>query len=146
MSFAGTRWRVVVDTNVLISGLLFGGKPETILDLALDRVFLLLTSPAMESELIRVLTRKFDVTTVGVTGIFALIRSSSESVRAKTRLELCRDESDNRILECAMEGNADFIVTGDRDLLDMPPVFRFTILKVDTFLQRMQTGQEGSRR
>ncbi|MGD0293447.1 MAG: putative toxin-antitoxin system toxin component, PIN family [Terracidiphilus sp.] len=143
MSLASTRWRVVVDTNVLVSGLLFGGKPEAILDLALDRAFLLLTSPAMESELIRVLTRKFDISSAGVTGIIALIRSSSESVHTGTKLKLCRDESDNRVLECALEGGASYIVTGDRDLLSLPPFQYSVILRPDEFLTRFYAAHPG---
>jgi putative PIN family toxin of toxin-antitoxin system len=136
MSLASIRWRVVVDTNVLISGLLFGGKPAAILDLALDRSFLLLTSHVIENELIRVLTRKFHVSSTGVMGIIALIRSTSESVRTETRLMLCRDESDNRILECALEGDAGFIVTGDSDLLCLPPFQHLVILRPNEFLTR----------
>jgi putative PIN family toxin of toxin-antitoxin system len=136
MSLASIRWRVVVDTNVLVSGLLFGGKPAAILDLALDQAFVLLNSSAMEIELIRVLTSKFYVSNAGVTGIIALIRSSSESIRTETKLTLCRDESDNRILECALNGDASYIVTGDRDLLDLPSFHHSSILRPDEFLTR----------
>jgi putative PIN family toxin of toxin-antitoxin system len=140
MSLASIRWRVVVDTNALVSGLLFGGKPAVILDLALDQAFVLLTSPAMEIELIRVLTRKFNVSSAGVTGIVALIRSSSESVRTETKLLLCRDESDNRILECALNGDASYIVTGDHDLLSLPLFQHSVILRPDEFLTRFFTA------
>jgi putative PIN family toxin of toxin-antitoxin system len=143
MSLAGIRWRVVVDTNVLISGLLFGGKPAAILDLALGQAFVLLTSPVMEIELIRVLTRKFNVSNAGVTGIVALIRSTSESIRTETKLLLCRDESDNRILECALEGDAGFIVTGDNDLLSLSPFPHSVILRPDEFLTRFYAAHPG---
>jgi putative PIN family toxin of toxin-antitoxin system len=141
VSPARIRWRVVVDTNVLISGLLFGGKPAEILDLALDQAFVLLTSPAMEMELIRVLTRKFEVSSAGVTGIIALIRSTSESIQTESMLTLCRDESDNRVLECALDGGANYIVTGDLDLLSMPPFQHSIILRPDEFLTQFCAAQ-----
>jgi predicted nucleic acid-binding protein len=55
-------------------------------------------------------------------------------------VDLCRDDDDNRILECAIEGDAHYIVTGDRDLLDLPAVSQYTILNVDAFLRIMQAA------
>jgi predicted nucleic acid-binding protein len=66
--------------------------------------------------------------------------SVAKEIAPLIRVDLCRDDDDNRILECAIEGDAHYIVTGDRDLLDLPAVSQYTILNVDAFLRIMQAA------
>lgn len=130
------QWRVVLDTNVLISAYQFGGKPETILEMAHDAVFISLTSEPLKIELVRVLAFKFLVGPELIAETCARLWEVSEWIDPKKRLNLCSDEPDNRILECALEGNAQYIVTGDRHLLHLPPIEGLSILEPDEFLVR----------
>jgi predicted nucleic acid-binding protein len=90
--------RVVADTNVFISALMFGGLAGRFLDLALSRRFTLVTSKALLDELDEKLRDKF-----------AVPEHDALAIRAK--LEGYAN------LECAVAGKADFIVSGDRHLL-----------------------------
>lgn len=59
---------------------------------------------------------------------------NAEWISPRSRLDLCPDETDNRVLECAFEGNAAVIVTGDNHLLKLPPIKNLAILTPDAFL------------
>jgi putative PIN family toxin of toxin-antitoxin system len=116
-----TEVRVVVDTNVLISALLFGGLPEQILLAGLRGEIQLLTSPLLLEELERVLVKKFRLDPGFVKDSVDLIGDVAELVVRKSHLNVIeKPEGDNRVLECAVDGRADFVVTGDTKHL-LPP-------------------------
>jgi uncharacterized protein len=127
-------WRVVFDTNIYISALFYGGKPKLVLDLASAGELQLLISQPLKSELERVLQDKFGFPSSELAANADFLWSSAQWIAPCQSLSLCPDEPDNRVLECALEGHADFIVTGDRHLLDLDPLPDFTILKPDAFL------------
>jgi putative PIN family toxin of toxin-antitoxin system len=131
--------RVVLDSNIYISAFLFGGKPLRAVRLAEERKYSLLISGSIQVEVERVLAEKFAFSEAKIAASCKRIWKEAELIVPNIRIDLCRDQTDNRVLECAAAGNAHYIVTGDRDLLEMPPVFRFSILNTDAFLQRMQT-------
>jgi putative PIN family toxin of toxin-antitoxin system len=126
--------RIVLDTNIYISALYYGGKPRQVLDLASARELQLLISLPLKLELERVLRDKFDLPPSELAANADALWSRAKWIAPQRRLSLCPDEPDNRVLECAMEGHADFIVTGDRHLLNLGPVAKITILKPDAFL------------
>jgi putative PIN family toxin of toxin-antitoxin system len=132
------RWRVVLDTNVLISAYRFGGKPQSILLLAQSGAFLPLTSTPLRIELSDVLNVKFQMEDQAIRNLCALFWQTAEWIEPRRQIHICSDEDDNRVLECALEGYADFIVTGDRHLLDLAHLPDFTILKPDAFLALFQ--------
>ena len=120
--------RVVVDTNVVVSALLFGASvPGRAFVRVLDRGTVL-ASRSFVRELDDVLRRaKFDHYLSREDRdrfLEALIRES-ELVDISETVKACRDPEDDRILELAVNGHADFLVTGDADLLAMNP-FRGT--------------------
>ena len=120
--------RVVVDTNVVVSALLFGASvPGSAFVRVLDRGTIL-TSRSFVRELDDVLRRaKFDQYLSREDRdrfLEALIRES-ELVDISETVKACRDPEDDRILELAVNGSADFVITGDADLLAMDP-FRGT--------------------
>jgi putative PIN family toxin of toxin-antitoxin system len=131
--------RVVLDTNVLISAYRFAGKPEQILDLALSAAFVSLTSDSLKDELTRVLAIKFLMSEQLIEEACTPFWQIAEWIDPKIETHLCPDEADNRVLECAMDGKANFIVTGDRHLLDLGTVAGFTIVKPDAFLAILQS-------
>lgn len=128
----------MLDTNVLISAFQFGGKPEMILELAYDGVFISLTSEPLRNELTRVLTEKFFIAPKLIAETCAPLWDVSEWIDPKIRLNLCPDEPDNRVLECALEGYARYIVTGDRHLLNLRPIKGLVILTPDAFLAHLR--------
>jgi len=113
-----TQW-VVLDTNVLVSGFLRPGSISN--QLLLEAVaghFLLVTSPALMEELDRVLRYpKLAVAFPDPAAVVGRIQSIASMVVPGERLTAAADEADNRVLEAAIAGRADVIVTGDRGLL-----------------------------
>lgn len=127
---------VVFDTNIYLSAILFGGNPRTCLEFAREGSLQLATSSAVLLELSRKLYEKFlwsgdDVREVieGI-GMFATVVRSPEKVAV-----IKDDESDNRILECAKEAKADYIISGDKKhLLSLRDFENIPILSAKQFL------------
>ncbi|MES1256432.1 MAG: putative toxin-antitoxin system toxin component, PIN family [Acidobacteriota bacterium] len=110
--------KVVADTNVLVSALVFGGKPQAILDLAHDGGVELFISNEILAETTRILRDKFH----RIPAQLALDVMALEAVMVRVQpLEkidaVPGDPTDNRILECAVAAGADVIVSGDAHLL-----------------------------
>ncbi len=106
--------RVVLDTNVIVSALLFGGYPERVLLAGLRGEIQLLTSRALLQELESVLREKFKLGRRLVKDAMDLLKTLAEIVEMTSRLKvIAHPDDDNRVLECAVDGNAEFIVTGD---------------------------------
>jgi len=112
------RVRVVFDTNVYISAFIFrAGVPFRIWRRAVERRFVLLLSPAIMRETAKVL-RRFQWQEDEIVRYLKLLAKVAEIVVPTTAVAaVSEDETDNRILECAIAGNADLVVSGDRHLL-----------------------------
>jgi len=127
--------KVLVDTNVLISAFVFGGNAERVLEkvLALGDV---VCSVFILDELTRVLTKKFAVPAEKVTRILDTLNQIVVMIEPNSPLpDVCRDPDDSNILQLAASSNADFIVTGDKDLLTLGAFGRTQIVSPATFLQ-----------
>lgn len=112
--------RAVLDTNVIVSGLGWSGAPARVLDAALDGRITLISSPQLLAELRRVLRYPKLAGKIDNSDALAdLIEASSIVVIPGRVLAVVNDESDNRVLETAVEGNVDHIVSGDPDLLSL---------------------------
>jgi putative PIN family toxin of toxin-antitoxin system len=114
--------RAVVDTNVVVSGLI---KPDgpcgRILRALRERDFVIVVSAELLKELSAVLQYPKIQTKYGIDrtvreALFALIALRGDLVTAAEPVSVCRDSDDDRILEAALAGQADFIVSGDADL------------------------------
>ena len=111
---------MVFDTNVLVSALAFpGGRGEEALRRVVDERDVLILSKPILDELLGVLARKFsrDAEELAHTAVF--LTALAVMARPTRRLRVVKDEADNRILECAVAGRADAIVTGDQGLLGL---------------------------
>ncbi|MFB6180368.1 MAG: putative toxin-antitoxin system toxin component, PIN family [Candidatus Nanohalobium sp.] len=115
------KTRAVLDTNVLVSSALSDGKPAEILELAENEEFLSITSPDIVEELRDVLTRDILLfTEKQVDELVSKILSISQVIDPQIELEVIEDDpDDDKILEAAIAGNADFIVFGDSHILDL---------------------------
>ena len=127
--------KVTLDTNIIISGLGFGGKPREILDLILDDKIKAVTSPILLAELEDVITKKFQKLTYSIEPISKQIKKKFKIVKPKTTLRVVKDEPDNRVLEAAIEGDCKYIVTGDKELLRLKSYRGVKIVTSDQFLK-----------
>jgi len=112
---------IVCDTNVLISGILFGGHARQILRLASQGVVTNFISTEILRELEDVLLRpKFELHPEQVIGIMSLVRESFDLVVPIRRVnKILNDPDDNHILATAYEADTSFIISGDKHLLDL---------------------------
>jgi len=110
--------RIVVDSNVYISALVFGGVPQKVFDLieSRDGLDLCISQPIMD-EVAEVLARKFEWTEAELDAFLPPLWQQCLIVAPTVTVKLCDDPDDNRVLECAQAAAARFIVTGDDDLL-----------------------------
>lgn len=110
--------KVVFDTNILVSALVFpGGRGEEALRrIVEERDQLLISKPILE-ELLRVLGSKFSRDPEELAHIAVFLSELAVTAKPRRRLQVVKDEPDNRILECALTGRAEVIVTGDHALL-----------------------------
>jgi uncharacterized protein len=135
--------RVTLDTNVYVSGLNFKGKPYELLELARAGQFEVSVSEAILSELHRVLHDKFEWPESDFATVERQIRGFARVVEPKQKLDVMRDDpADNRILECAVVGGSDYIVTGDNHLLKLGQFAGTIIVPPAAFLE-IQLQQRG---
>jgi putative PIN family toxin of toxin-antitoxin system len=135
--------RVVADTNVLISALMFAGVPGLFLDLALCGAFTLITSEPLLDELHEKLRGKFSISQSTTQKIMDDLSHRAYVVHPEVVLDAVPDDpDDNRVLECAVKGEAEFIVSGDKHLLRLGSYEGIVIVTVRQFLQtaRFQVG------
>ena len=134
------RPRCVLGTNVLVSRLLMAGSvPGQAVHQAVD-TGVLLVSKATLNELVEVLARaKFDpyITLEERQGFVQRLLRIAERIPILRRVQACRDPSDDKFLEVAVNGQADIIVTGDRDLLDLQPFMGIPILSPADYLAQI---------
>jgi len=110
--------RVVFDSNVLIAALLFPeGRAAAAVENILDGSDELVLSPPILREILSVLTRIFSRDREELSRVAVVLGEMGEIVDPSRRVAVFRDEPDNRILECAVEGKAEVIVTGDKAML-----------------------------
>ena len=128
--------RVVADTNIYISALLFGGLPGAFLDLALRGKFALVASKVLLEELDEKLRGKFAISHQDALAIRKKLEGCAVTVTPGFRLDAVSDDpDDNRVLECALAGRADFVVSGDRHLLRIGNYEGIAIVPVRQFLE-----------
>jgi len=106
--------KVVLDTNVYISAILFGGKPERIISMARSSEIELLISPDILAEVAKVLRAKFAWTDEQIRVTLAEITSITTLITPKIALKvIAEDKADNMFLACALAGGAEYVVSGD---------------------------------
>ena len=135
--------RVVLDTNVIVSGLNFPGNERLVLELALRGRFELCLSPFILEEVAGVLGRKFDWTEERTSQALRALGDAATVVEPRRLPEMIEGgHADNRILECAVEASADYLVTGDRrHLLPLEEHRGARIFNAPSFLSELGGGQ-----
>ena len=110
--------KAVFDTNILVSALVFpGGRGEAALRRIIEERDQLILSKPILDELLEILAHKFSRDAEELAHVAVFLSDLAHYVKPRRRLQVVKDEPDNRILECALTGRADAIVTGDHALL-----------------------------
>lgn len=137
--------RVVLDTNLVVSGLLWGGTPRIVLELARSGRIHLYRTENLLMELSRVLQmKKFEhrLAQAGVKAPELVIRYTEMSVgvpRAYIPATILDDPEDDEVLACAISAEADVIVSGDHHLLDLGSFHGIPILNASDILALIKT-------
>jgi len=130
--------RVVFDTNALISGLLWKGKPYHCLLLARSGVIQAVYCNPMLAELTEKLREKFNYSENHIHAVAADIRKYAERVEISGELKVVRaDPDDDKFVECALVGKASFIISSDNHLLGLEEYQNIKILSPNEFITRL---------
>jgi len=140
--------RVVLDTNQFVSSVLVKqGLPAQVLDAWRRHEFLLITSPSIIAEIRSTLSyprirRKYPITDDDVDRLVTLLEQDALVVSGEIDASgaVPADPADDMVLACAIEGQADLIVSGDRHLLDLGEYQGIPIVTAREFLERLQTA------
>lgn len=128
--------KVVIDSNLFISSLFGKITSKLVQDIVIQK-FNLVTSQKQINEICGVLRRpKFQnkISEKQVNEIEQIIIKHGTLVDTPGIIFDCRDPKDNFILEMALNGKADFIITGDSDLLELNPYKEIKIIKFSEFI------------
>ncbi|MBD5466291.1 MAG: putative toxin-antitoxin system toxin component, PIN family [Lachnospiraceae bacterium] len=110
--------RIVIDTNVLISGVFFGGFPRKILSSVVSRKLTACATAKIVNEYEEIVQEMIDRKQGHInSNILTPLIKAMEIIEPITHVEICRDPDDNKFLECAKDSHALYIVSGDKDLL-----------------------------
>lgn len=138
--------RVVLDTNIFVSSLLVKeGLPAQVLDAWSERKFLLATSPSLVSEIQSTLNyprirRKYNITNKDVSQLITLLAEDALVVPGDIEAvsgSVPDDPADEAVLACALDAEADLVVSGDRHLLDLVEYHGIRILTAREFVEKL---------
>lgn len=130
--------RVVLDTNVLISGAFFAGPPLRILECCVEGKFQLVFSPEILVEYRRV-GEEFSQkrSNPDFEGLLSLLAAQALIVDAPSLdSPVCRDPDDDKFIVCALAAGADVIVSGDKDLLNISGKLTIPVMRPKEFVDR----------
>jgi putative PIN family toxin of toxin-antitoxin system len=127
--------RVVFDTNIPVAALVFpGGRGDAALRRIIAGRDLLVMSRAILDELLDVLSRKFARDAEELAHAAVFFSELATFVAPRRRLRVVQDDPDNRILECALAGRAEAIVTGDKALLALKSFRNIPVVTLRAYL------------
>lgn len=129
--------RVVIDTNVLISAIFWTGKPKQLLNHVRRKNITFVTSNHLLYELKEILVRKdkpFHLSEKEANQVLEAMERLAEIIETHSPINVCHDEMDNRVIACAIDGKAEYIISGDFHLLGMRSYRGVKIMSVSDFL------------
>jgi len=110
--------RVVFDTNIFISAFAIpGSQAEKAMLKIIEGVDILVISKEIISEVLSVLSSKFSRDKEGLSHVAVILSELGELAKPIQKISIFKNDPDNRILECAIHGKADALVTGDKEML-----------------------------
>jgi putative PIN family toxin of toxin-antitoxin system len=127
--------RVVLDTNVFISALVFGGKPREVTELLVDTITVVYAHEIL-TEIRRIIHLKFPAFNEDLERLEKLLERDALRVELGSSLvTISRDPDDNKFIETAIIGDCQYIVSGDKDLLAIGSYKNIRIIKPAEFLE-----------
>lgn len=128
--------RIIIDTNLWISFLITNDYSK-LDDLLFSKNCLLVFCPELLNEFLAVAQRpKFRrfFSTENIESILETIEEFAEFIEIKSTVTICRDTKDNFLLSLSIDGNADYLLTGDKDLLELNQIENTVITSITDFL------------
>jgi len=128
---------IVLDTNVLVSGVFWKGNESTVLSSCLSKDISNFISPSIIDEFDRVLHYdKFQFNPVEIQHALETILSCSTVILPQVKIDIVKDDpADNKILECAVASNAACVVSGDHHLLQLKSYKHINIVSANQFIE-----------
>lgn len=127
--------KVVFDTNIYVSAIIFGGNPRQCLELARDKEIELFSSKQILLELAQKLQEKFKWNKAETEEVIQGLSVFVKLIEPKMRITVIEDKADNRILEAALEAKADYVISGDKKhLLSLKKFKNISIVSSKEFL------------
>lgn len=132
---------VVLDSNIIVSSIIFGGKPRDIFLLAIEGKIKPFISPFIIFEVKEVLRNKFDFEEKKLEQTEGILKESFAVIAPKKSLNTIKQNvPDNKILACALESKADYLVTGDKKhILPLKKIKNTKIVTAEDFLKQFTT-------
>ena len=128
--------RVVFDTNIFISAFVIPGSlAEKAILKIIEEEDVLLISKDIIDEVLSVLSTKFGRDREGLSHVAVTLSDLAELVKPTRRVNVFTDEPDNRILECALSGEADLLVTGDKKILQLQEYKGVNIVSLREYIE-----------
>ena len=129
--------KIVVDTNVLISGIFFGGFPRAVIEGIVNKTVEASASIEIIKEYEEIvhemISRKQGHLSEDVLSLFV---QSLEIIVPQSSISVCRDSADNKFLECAVDSKAMLVVSGDKDLLVLKKIDDIEIVTAKEFVEK----------
>ena len=129
--------RIVVDTNVLISGIFFGGFPRRILTSIINKQLTACATTEIINEYEEIVEEMIDRKQGHLNRtILAPLIQTMEIIEPVSHIEACRDPDDDKFLECARDSHALYVVSGDKDLLVIEKYENIQIVTAKDFCEK----------
>ncbi len=129
--------KVVFDTNIFISAFIIpGSQAEKAMLRIIEGMDVLLLSKGILDELLSVLSIKFSRNKEEISRVAVILSEMAEWVDPSKKIKVLIDEPDNRILECAVSGNADVIVTGDKEIIRLGEYEKIKNISLKEYLEK----------
>ena len=127
--------KIVIDTNIYISAIFWGGKPRSVVDLGRNGQVSIFTSSQIEKEINKKLKTKFGLSDEEVAQILLDFSTFTLPIKASRKITVIDDDpDDDKFIECAVASRAGFIVSGDKHLLNLKEYKGIKIMKAADFL------------
>ena len=135
--------KIVIDTNVIISAIFFGGNPQKIIEAVVDGGFHAFATPAIIEEYCEIVDEMVKRRQGRLNRhILSPLIAKLSVIEAVSVVKISRDPDDDKFIECAIDAGAIYIISGDKDLLDVGEYQNVQIITAQEFCQKYLYGQE----
>jgi len=129
--------KIVIDSNIFVSSFFWGGYPREVYERIINGFDELYITDEIIMEIKSVMnSRKFNLNSIEIDDYIKIIEKYSKKIVSKNiPKSISRDRNDDKILQCGIDGNVDYIVTGDKDLLVLKEYETIKIIKPKDYLE-----------